>query len=57
MGNGENTIEALAKLDTEFRLYIRVVTSNVIAHEVLSHIMSPFVQSNQAIIYMKHRYS
>ena len=55
MGNGENTIEALAKLDKEFHLHISEASSNVNAHEFLFHRKSPFVQINQAIFF-RHRY-
>jgi len=54
-GNDEKNIETLAKLDTEFHLLISAASGNIIAHEILSHIMSPFSQSNKAIIYVRHR--
>ncbi len=51
----EEIIDELARLDAEFHLAISSASGNDIAHEIISHIISAYNQSNKAVIYVGRR--
>ncbi|MDR3575281.1 MAG: FadR/GntR family transcriptional regulator [Anaerolineaceae bacterium] len=48
-------IDALARLDVLFHLAVSNASGNDIAHEIISHIIPAFNESNKAVLFLGHR--
>ena len=54
-GTGDLGIDALAGLDALFHLAVSGASGNDIAHEIISHIIPAFNESNKAVLYLGRR--
>lgn len=48
----EDVLDALARLDAAFHLAISSASGNDIAHEIITHILPAFNESNKAVLYL-----
>jgi DNA-binding GntR family transcriptional regulator len=53
--NGDPDIDALARLDALFHLAVSGASGNDIAHEIISHLIPAFNESNKAVLYLGRR--
>jgi GntR family transcriptional regulator, transcriptional repressor for pyruvate dehydrogenase complex len=54
-GNGDLGVDALARLDGLFHLAVSSASGNDIAHEIISHMILAFNESNKAVLYLGQR--
>jgi GntR family transcriptional regulator, transcriptional repressor for pyruvate dehydrogenase complex len=54
-GEEDSDIDALARLDILFHLAVSSASGNDIAHEIISHILPAFNESNKAVLFLGHR--
>lgn len=54
-GDGNLDIAALTRLDALFHLAVSSASGNDIAHEIISHLIPAFNESNKAVLYLGHR--
>ncbi len=54
-GDPASGFAALARLDAQFHLAVSASSGNDIAHEIISHLIPAFGESNQAMLYLGRR--